>query len=354
MSIYARSRAGVSLDFLENQNHPELLKVAAATPDLRGNIPDADEARFIPDEQFAIVAMEKGAKVRHFPTNSPAATEVSMACFEAAKDVFTKEAKVTIATNFDTACQWHGLKMPDHIRELLEETQNPGGIGFDGPVKTASAGDYALIVNHPDGKVARYYALPTHESVKTAAAYFEERVREFAPEHRRAFARGITKRAAELGVHDLEVGPELEKYAADTFGSRWPNAIEVRVRKLGEDHRASESYEKLAAAIGSGNVDLPTAADFMAKLDKLAGINRDAFADLAEGQQKTGASAYSEEVDGEIVTGEMLDKLVKGDKIASLYGQSFAREFSKRPVEIFASLPLDDKRVMKEALYGRA
>ncbi len=358
MSDFVGSLAGRSMDFVDDPAHPALIKVASEHPELgAGSIPDASDVRFIPDEQFAYVGIEKTAKVRHFPCVSPASTAVSMECFIANADVFTKEAQRKIAKQFATACEWHGTSMPGDIRELLQEMQFPGGKAFHGDIdKTASApgSSHALMLEYPDGEVARFYAMPDHESVKTAAAYFEEWNRELHPDHRRSFAVNVEKRASELGVHDLERGPALRKYAAADFGPSWPEALEYRARLVGTDSRAGEAYEKLAGAIAMKQVDLPDAADYLGKLDKLAGVRNagDPWESLAGGQKT--ASGFAEDVDGDMVTDVMLSKAVDSHQLEKLYGKSFVQEFAKRPVEVFSSLPIDDKRVVKEVLYGRA
>jgi len=359
MRDFAGSRAGRSIDFLDDREHPALIKVAQAHPELGdGAIPNESEARFIPDEQFAYVGMDKTAKVRHFPCVSPASTAVSMECFIEAADVFTKEAQHKIAKQFKVATEWHGVTMPDEIRAMLQETQFPGGKAFHGSIDKAASADgghthYAIMLEHPDGEVARFYALPDHGAVKTAAAYFEEWHREMDPEHRRAFALGVETRAEELGVHDLERGPALSKYASTSFGRQWPDSLEYRVRTVGQDTPAAEAYEKLAAAIASGNVQLPEAAEYLGKLDKLAGFRSGDAWDALAGVEKV-AAGFSEEIDGEIITAHMLANGATNDQLSKLYGESFMKEFSKRPVEVFSSLPIDDKRVVKEVLYGRA
>jgi hypothetical protein len=389
-----------------------------------------------------------------------------MECFRYGADVFTKEAQHKIAVAFQTACEWHGARMPDDIRAMLENTQFPGGKTFSGDLhKTAgdrtggnirpggpskseevfhhdeklrselesradsalanrfrgyddaraandavpppsgmiapggsSAGgerfkagskelsdaigkrmqteggksrrfteaadsipramakesSHALMLEYPDGQVARFYAMPDHESVKTAAAYFEEHHRSLHPTHRRTYATSVEKRASELGVHDLERGPALSKYAAADFGPSWPEALEYRHRLVGQDSRAGQAYEKLAGAIAAGNVAFPDAANYLGELDALAGVRSagDPWASLAGGRKV--ASGFSDEIDGDQVTDEMLAKAVDSKQLLQLYGKSFMKEFSKRPTEVFSSLPDDDKRVVKEVLYGRA
>ena len=355
MSDFVGSLAGRSMDFVDDPEHPSLMKVAMEQPTLGGVIPDADDAAFIPDEQFAYVGMEKSAKVRHFPCISPASTVASMECFRSSADVFTKEAQHKIAVAFHTACEWHGATMPDDIRAMLENTQFPGGKSFSGDIhKTASAESHALMLEYPDGEVARFYAMPDHESVKTAAAYFEEHHRSLAPEHRRSYATNVEKRAAELGVRDLDRGPALSKYAAEDFGPSWPEALEYRARLVGPDTRAGQAYEKLAGAIAEARVAFPDAADYLGELDKLAGVRDagDPWESLAGGRKV--ATGFADEIDGDQVTDDMLAKGVDSKQLLQLYGKSFMEEFSKRPTEVFASLPDDDKRVVKEVLYGRA
>jgi len=369
MSDFVGSLAGRMLDYLDDPGHPSLMKVAMEQPTLAGAIPDADDAAFIPDEQFAYVGMEKFAKVRHFPCVSPASTVASMECFRSSADVFTKEAQHKIAVAFHTACEWHGARMPDDIRAMLEGTQFPGGKAFYGdlqktaaaavpttpvPMAMAKESSHALMLEYPDGQVARFYAMPDHESVKTAAGYFEEHHRSLAPEHRRTYATNVEKRAAELGVHDLDRGPTLSKYAASDFGPDWPEAIEYRYRLVGPDSRAGQAYEKLAGAIAEGLVAFPDAADYLADLDALAGVRNagDPWASLAGGRKV--ASGFADEIDGDQVTADMLSKAVDSKQLLQLYGKSFMEEFSKRPTEVFSSLPDDDKRVVKEVLYGRA
>ncbi len=358
MSDFVGSLAGRSMDYIDDPAHPALIKVASEHPELgAGAIPDAADAAFIPDEQFAYVGMEKTAKIRHFPCVSPASTVASMECFLGNAEVFTKTAQAKIAVAFKTACEWHGTAMPDDIREMLERTQFPGGKAFHGDIhKTAGVQEssHALMLEYPDGQVARFYAMPDHASVKTAAAYFEEHHAALAPSHRRTFATNLEKRAGELGVLDLERGPALRKYAAESFGPRWPEALEYRARLVGPDSRAGQAYEKLASAIASGNVALPDAADYLDSLDSLAGVRNagDPWDSLAGGQKV--ASGFSDDIDGEQVTDEMLAKAVNSKQLLQLYGKSFMAEFSKRPVEVFSSLPDDDKRVVKEVLYGRA
>jgi hypothetical protein len=79
------------------------------------------------------------------------------------------------------------------------------------------------------------------------------------------------------------------------------------------------------------------------------GIGRDSTNDLI-GEKL--AAEFAEEIDGDLVTDDMLRSIPR-EKAESYLGTAMAAEFGKRPVEIFSSLPMDEKRVLKELAHGR-
>jgi hypothetical protein len=81
-----------------------------------------------------------------------------------------------------------------------------------------------------------------------------------------------------------------------------------------------------------------------------AGRGRDSFEDLAGVKV---ASSFSEEVDGDLITGDMLKRIATSETVKKYFGEEVSRLFGQRPVEIFSSLPMDEKRVVKEIAYGR-
>ena len=335
MENHTNSAAGRFVDFFDDPDGSIITKVASERPELMNSlVPTIDEIDFIPDEQFAHVEMEKGAKVRHFPTNTPAATALSAEAYRQSRDLFTKEAQEKIEDRFGVAEQWHGIK----VDPLAEEVE-----------KTAATNDYALVLDMPDGSVARYYALPTPESVKVASEYFEEWHRDLEPKHRRSFANAVVKRASELGV-DSEAGTAIRKYASNTTGPQAYDQVEARAFRAGKDTKVGGAYMKLASAIqeGMGLDDAVKALDYIDDRSGL-GVGRDSTEDLV-GEKV--AAQFSEEIDGDLVTDDMLGSIPE-EKVKQYMGTEMAAEFGKRPVEIFSSLPMDEKRVLKELAHGR-
>jgi hypothetical protein len=331
------SIAGRFIDFHDDPDGTVIAKVASERPELlEQQVSGVDELGFVPDEQFAYVTFEKGAKVRHFPTNSPVATVLSAESYIQARDLFEKSARAEIEDNFKLASDWHGVEIPDLSVDELEKE---------------AADRYALIVDMPDGSVSRLYALPDQESVKTASAYFEDWHKELSHDHRRKFASAVVERAGELGLQ-LEEGAALSKYASNGFGQQAYDQIEARAFRAGKDSKPGVAYTKLASMIRSGDLDLDNAVQILNHIDMNsgAGRGRDSFEDLAGVKV---ASSFSEEVDGDLITGDMLKRIATSDTVKQYFGEEVSKLFGQRPVEIFNSLPMDEKRVIKEIAYGR-
>jgi hypothetical protein len=342
---------GVPLHWWEDPDMTALKKVAEAHPSvMKSPVPDADDVALLPDMHFAFV--EKTA--RAFPTNTDAATLVSAELYKTARAHFDAPTRDRIEKRFKLAADWHGVPLPD----------------FDtGEIKTAAQDDvYALNIAGADGDIARYYALSSPGHVKTASEYFEVHHGSLAPEHRRTFASNVVKRASEFGM-PLEAGPALRKYASPVLrgdagnyvrASRLPG-LSVQ-EKLAEEHgytvalaekeRAGEAYHKLAEMLDAGALDLDEAVAGLAYIDKHAGVKRSKQWDELAVAEKV-ASGFSQEVDGEMISGDMLQE-IDNQKLSSYFGAAFAKVFSERPTEVFASLPEDQQQVIKEIAYGRA
>ena len=98
-------------------------------------------------------------------------------------------------------------------------------------------------------------------------------------------------------------------------------------------------------------------ASALQTFDESTGLDRYYDREIADPYASTmdkNASAWSADIDGQIITEADLRKEATQKKIASYLGETFARQFSEHPSEVFESLPTPEKVLIKQVISGEA
>lgn len=192
------------------------------------------------------------------------------------------------------------------------------------------------------------YPLDTAEHVKLAAAYFQEWLGEFAPSDRHVFAANLLKRADALG---MEVSDDVRKHGSETYAPMSEIKIALDLRKLVvTEPRFSEALDKLAAVLPTIPPDL--FAETLSEFDKTAGIAHlydEAIYDpyySTFGFEKV--ADFSETIGNLHVTAMDLKYLCSHrlSLVKGTFTEDFAEAFRKNPIDIYKSLPIDQRRVL--------
>jgi hypothetical protein len=213
--------------------------------------------------------------------------------------------------------------------------------GFDPPkmVQEKKAQVTAL-----DGR----YPLDDYAQVKTACEYFNEWDGSFSPADRHAYAVNTLKRAEELGIEPSEA---LRKHGSVTYAPLAEVKVALEARKTVVDETHQQVLDKIAGIYGT--VQPMTFAMLLEAFDKEAGINHlyendevpdpyystFGFTKRAEFSETIGNMTVSE-MDLEYLANKRLS-LVK-----NVFTEPFAEEFRKNPVDIYKSMPVDQRKIL--------
>jgi hypothetical protein len=210
------------------------------------------------------------------------------------------------------------------------------------------------VVQTGDGSVIRKYAMPDAGHVKKAAHYFDKYAMDLQPEYRHRFALSVRNRAEELGV-DVSDHEGISKWASTTWNQHVGAHLEQRKSLLPRNANAREVLSKLAASLSE-----TTPADMAEALqvfDQATGLTRYYDKGLADPYSSTMgkvAEDWSDDEDGETVTGADLKKAVDSGKLEGYFGEAFVNQFKQNPTEIYESLPAPEKQVIKQVALGEA
>ena len=406
-----------------------------------------EELNKLPDDIFALVALDSGHKMRKFACVDKGNTALSVIYFLENKGFLPDEAQKTAAANLVSACQWYGMSPPLELQktalvgaamgaltmgsalqqgskdfkkrqqlmaqgvpasqafqekasELVGSHVMPYGQGDEktagflrpeqprakdvvkgrGPEarvqrsilrdkpregcrKTASFQPYVDItgknpptpVEHESGKRfalvkegrARY-PIDTAKQVERAFHYFEKFASRFSPHERHAFCSNVSRRANELGMKTPEA---IAKYGSSTMAKDAGVQIYRRQRLFREGTSEHSLLQEMREKCASIRPEVMAVAleefDRANNLDQLWDNGLPDPYHSIFGVVKTAEWSF---VDGnDTVTETRLKRCAREckEQLDDLFeDEDFVKEFSKNPIQIFDSLPLDSKRII--------
>lgn len=356
----------------------------------------------LPDDVFALVALDRGAKMRKFACADKGNTALSVIYFMENRDKLPAEAQKVAAQNLVKSCQWYDLEPPDTLQKIallgpamlaLQATQAGGHIkrrqkalkaGASGQqvmkmselsgshpmpkTRTPQEKTAAVLTPHvditgqqPPRPVVRErgshycmvkegqakYPIDTVAQVQRADAYFHDHREWFSPADRHQYCTKLAARANQLGVH---TSPLVAKYGSAGYSEDLPLAIYQRQQhfRSGASERAllDDMLEKHASIKPEVFAVMLENFDKQSGLDKLWDRSVDDPYYSTFGMQKR--AAWSFQHGNERITDADLHKLAQHaiHHIRDRFNAELADEFRQDPVGIFESLPLDAKRLI--------
>jgi hypothetical protein len=373
------------LDFYDDSAHELMSKVAmpASIGGTQVTVLTHEQIEQMPDTDFGLVVLTKRASVlRKFPVCDPGNAWLSAQYFEQTHEKLAFPARFIAAKFIKAACDAYCVPSSNLVEgyaaradgEIEHNTFTEGSeqrwmlrklAQRELMTKQADAAEinaltelpnehFALVVRGTDGEIIRKYAMPDAHHVKVAANYFDKYAMDLHPSHRHRFATSVKERANELGV-DVGDNDLLNKWASTGWNRHVLAHIEQRKSLLPRNPEARGVLDKLAAAMDE--TDPEDMASAIQTLDQATGLTRYYDKGLTDPYASTmskTASGWSAEVDGETVTEEELRKPETLKKIGGYLGETFARQFSENPAEVFESLPSPEKVLIKQIVAGEA
>lgn len=381
MSIVA-----ATIDFYDDAKHELMTKISMPQEmkDTNVTMLTPEQHQSLSDSEFGLVVLTKRASVlRKFPVNDPGNAWLSAQYFAKTHEKLAFPARFVAAKFIKQACDAYGVsasQIVDAYSARVEEGEATSNTFVEGSEsgwmlrklaqrelefnKTAAVemnalaempGEhFALVVRQGDGSIIRKYAMPDQHHVKLAAAYFEKYAMDLPSEYRHKFAVSVQNRAEELGV-DISEGDMLQKWSSTNWNRHVNAHLEQRKSLLPRNPSARDVLDKLAASLDETTPEDAAAA--LETFDQATGLTKYYDRGLTDPYASTmdkAAEGWSAEVDGEIVTAADLKKVATSKKIAGYLGETFARQFSEHPSEIFESLPTPEKVLIKQIISGEA
>lgn len=400
--------AGVVFDFYDDNGETLRNKLGNNIPDFvkEAVMLGAEKRAGLPDNSFALVALNGEEKLRKYACVDKGNTATSVIYFLNNKDKLPKIAQDKAAGNLLRACVHFELEPPRELRKLAgkdkvlikgdgaemivssragEKTADlsgstimPNSVNPDGiqPRKRkvasviedpyvdltrsevtpfASVDDYppeVYALTREDGNHS--FPLVTYEQVKTASAFFEEQGARLHPRTRRLFCVKLAARADKLGI---DVTPEIKKYGSRSYArdGDFEIAVEGRKQLWREGHdEASSLLDSLMEKKASLHPD--AFAEALAELDIATGTDKYWGSGIQDPWYSTfGMTKEAEEgklwrwqQGTEYLTEEQLKRLTSEGRttLSDKFGEQLADGLAKNPVSVFDSLPLDQKRVI--------
>ena len=391
-----------AVDFYDDGGHilrekfgadvPGFIKEAALlTEEDRGNLPD---------HAFAVVLVDGPRKLRKFACVDKAHTALSaIYLMERAKDL-PYEARSVAAHNIKVACKKFGLKPPSRLSKMAARTRRL--IDTDGPVPTVSKVKMSdltgtdimplsgggtrklkkiaseLVPPYVDVRRDAYpvpvavdrttyaleddsgpqFPLDSYAQVKEAADFFNQQGRRFHPRRRHEACVKIAARADVLGI---PLDDATRRYGATTYAPEGQIKVGFETRRQlfrdKNDDGAISLLDKLMEKRASAQPE--QFAEALAEFDISLGISRywdKAIPDpwlTTFGPEKRAEWVWQH--GNEKLKADQLQALLKAGPGRSALERSFGAELvesmSKNPIQIFESLPLDQKIVIARMAY---
>lgn len=382
------STAALVLDFYDDSKHELMSKVAmpAMLRNANMSVLTPEQHEQLADTDFGLIVLTKRAAVlRKYPVNDPGNAWLSGQYFAQTHKKLAFPARFVAAHFIKKACDAYGVpasSVVDAYAARSGEVEVESNTFVEGSEsrwmlnklaqrefmsKQAEAAEvnalmelpnehFALVVRQDDGTIIRKYAMPDAHHVKVAADYFTKYAMDLVPEHRHRFAVAVQARAEELDV-DVSNNDTLYKWASTDWNRLVHAHLEQRKSLLPRNEDACAILDKLAAAIAEDATTPEDAAKALQTFDDATGLSRyydrgltDPFASTMDKH----ASAWSAEVDGQTITEDDLRKAASSKKLAGYLGETAAKHFAQNPVEIFESLPMPEKILIKQVATGEA
>jgi len=368
------------------------------------------ELNKLPDDVFALVALDGGCKMRKFACVDKGNTALSVIYFMENRDRLPVEAQKTAAANLIKACGWYNMAPPEELqkvallgaamgaltmgqgvaaghkdykkRQAAMKAGMPAGQAFKMkageltgssvmPYGTESGGEkMASLKPHVDitGKepppqvereTGRFYALvkeggarypiDTATQVEKAFSYFEKYASRFTPHERHVFCANVSRRADELG---MQIPETIAKYGAATMAKDAGVQIYKRQRMFREGTSEHGLLQEMREKCASIKPEVMAVA--LEKFDRDNNLDQmwdnglpDPYYSIF-GVEKVAEWSF---VDGnDRIDETRLNRLSKDvtfrKTICEHFGKDMLEEFISNPKQIFDSLPLDSKRII--------
>ena len=306
----------------------------------------SDEERNIyPDDLFALVLNEDEGKLKKYAMNDKANTALSVIYFldNGISKIPGDIAKVA-ARRLVEGCHWYHIQPPEplmKVAEGLDEVPTPN-VETEKVASLTAAVEHKLMAIPEDDK----YPLDSYSDVQAAVPWFEKNASCLHPRKRRTFARNLQKRAEELGIPTSQ---QIILYASEHVDlDKTAQQVRIRMQKTaGEDRQRYAAYFEKISSVSPG-----VAAEALAVLDEESGMDQfwdggvmDPFM-ATLGVEKEASYMFHDNF------GTMSDEDIKNLAlrqqlfIEKALGKDFFKAFKEDPVNIFKSLPAEQKTVL--------
>ena len=374
----------------------------------------------LPDDQFALVLLDGGFKMKKYATVDAGNTALSILYLIKQAHLLPKEALKLAATNLISACQVHDLDVPEELLKLagpdvvpfseppkesrknpqlggadaawdnVAERTNRNGVPGDSGVtlptfpkemqKVASE----MVAKQKVWREAPYFdasdwdpsehsvneeapmpertlldekfPVDSFSQVKTASAYFNENWTKLHPRDRHTYCVKLASRMEELG---MQVPSEMERYASSTYAADVEGYVGLRRQHVEEEFHPALNMllEKRA------QVSPETFAEALSEFDYATGIRWEWDASVPDPWMSTFGPSYEKlaeehwhwEKEDTRITKDDLENLARNGHhlLCKSFGADFAKEFSKKPKDVFMSLPEPNKLILARLASDR-
>lgn len=193
------------------------------------------------------------------------------------------------------------------------------------------------------------YPIDSYAQIKQAQDYFLVNKNNFSPADRHEYCVNMMKRAGALGMEMPEL---IQHYGSEKYASRTEVSVALGARRELLDEKLASLLDKVAELYRVLPPD--EFSTVLEEFDKQAGLQQhyDRFVPdpyySTFGIDKTASGEWSEVIGNDLVTETALKNLalVGHKQLHKLFGEDFAKEFQKEPVEIFKSLPEPQKKMV--------
>lgn len=338
--------AGVVLDFYDDQGAqltrlvdqdsiPDFVKTASfVTP---------EERAALPNEAFALAAIDGEHLIRKYSTVDPGNTWLSTQYFLSQRGFLPKLAQVQVAGNLLLAHDRHGMLPPHGLVKVALDQDVDGAFSMGAVVATSGQEPtpefWKEAVDKEHLALGRY-PVDTYANVKTAHVFFAENFKTLHPRDRRAFAVKLAQRSKDLGV---AVDPDVIKYAGTGFAPDAELFIRQRAEFLPADRRPA--LDEFVEAVKTAAVPPEAVAAALCAFDETTGVAHVWDHHVADpywsvmGHVKEAEWSWDE--GAEHVTESDFKALAINNRsrVVAAFGEDFANQFAKDPVAVFKSLP---------------
>lgn len=306
-----------------------------------------------PPGLYALVLVEDGNILKKFATADAGNSWLSALYFAQNRHRLPIEAQKVAASNLKKSLSHYGIEVPDVIEKLSSENVDTNVVDVTGKsaptIVRPQATDIEYAIERSDG--SKKYPLDNAESVKTALSYFELHKAQFVPRERREYAVKVASVAVRYG---MSTNPSINKYAGTEYSATLPGHLTIRRDYVNEE--GAVQLQKLASK--RRTLDAISFADELAVFDRSHGLDElwdsslvdpwaSTLAPLEKVANGSRASTATFQIGNETVTEEELVRLSKMRKvIVDNFGMDVANKFAEKPLDIFQSMPLPQKKVI--------